>query len=504
MIGWHHLPFLGLFFISIFSPISVAAPAASNSNNIRIISLDVKYKPIYVTYCDFAGNGLKDVIVADDYKLTIFTQSRDLVFKPYTIKLKDKIMAVNPIRLDKTSRESVLCLGETRFFYFSLSHDGAVEGPHYLNIPENHPVFIQKQKNIKNYSFVVDMNGDGLDDIIIPSENGISILWQEKPAVFKLTFVQFAETSINPDLNISPWPRVGDNLKNAVKGLSFFPTISKQRNYWIQDLDGDGFLDIIHLADGAESYAMTMYLQKHDGGFEKQNISFVQRDFDEMRFMDMNKDGFLDIVGSKIEYPLRGNNSLLPIISTKIYLAHAPLQFDSSPKYIFKTVFLPGLDNIIDLDSDGQYETVTSTATLKLGTKESLIKIATNKEISFSLTYSIIGKNGYEKSIEFNKSFSFVLPSPGEVDSARRFVRFNDMNNDGIMDMLLLKKNSLVEINILKKRNNLIMIDNSVDVKLPCSVSEIKSIDINADGKKEFLVLDYFGNNLYIVLVNFL
>lgn len=504
MARWRYLFFLGLFTILFITSSPIEAPAEPNLNNTQIVALDVKYKPMYATCCDLAGKGLKDVVVANDYELTVFRQSRNLVFKPCTIKLKDKIIAINPIRLNKTTKESVLCIGETKIFYFSLGNDGAIEGPHYLNIPENHPVFTQKQKNMKNYSFVMDMDRNGLDDIIIPSENGISIMWQKSPAIFKLMFVQFAEASTGPDSRISPWPKVGDNSNNIVKGMSFFPTVNKQYNYWIQDLNKDGLLDIIYFFYGGEDCAVTICLQNPDGEFKAQNIPSIKSDFNEIRFIDVNKDGLLDMVESKTEYPLQGNDSLLPIISTKIYLAHAFLQFDSSPTYAFKTVFLPGLDNIMDIDGDGQYEIVTSTVPLKLGTKESLIKIATNKEISFNLVYSIMGKSGYEKSVEFNKPFSFILPSPGEIDSARRFVKFDNMKNDGIMDIILLKKNSLIEINFLKKKGSSILINNSVNVQLPCRISEIKIIDINADRKKEFLVLDSLGNNLYIVSLDFL
>jgi len=504
MARWRHLIFLGLFFILFIGPFSAVAPAASDSNNAKIVSLDVKYRPMYATCCDLTGNGLKDIVVANDHELTIFRQNRDLVFKSLAIKLKDKIIAINPIRLNKTTKESLLCIGENKLFYFSLGNDGAIEGPQYLNIPENHPVFTQKQKNMKNCSFVMDMNKDGLDDIVIPSEKGISIVWQENPAIFKLTFVQFAETSTGPDSRISPWPRVGDNTDNIVKGVSFFPTINKQYNFWIQDLNEDGLLDIIYFSYGAKDCSVTICLQTPGGEFNTRNIPAIKNDFDEIRFIDINKDGLLDMVESKTEYPLQGNDSLLPIISAKIYLAHALLQFDSSPTYAFKTVFLPGLDNITDIDGDGQYEIVTSTAPLKLGTKESLIKIATNKEISFNLIYSTMGKGGYEKSVEFNKSFSFILPSPGEIDSARRFVKFDNMKSDGIMDIILLKKNSLIELDFLRKKGDSIMVDSSVDVKLPCRISEIKIIDVNADGKKEFLVLDSIGNNLYIVSLNFL
>ena len=77
----------------------------------------------------------------------------------------------------------------------------------------------------------------------------------------------------------------------------------------------------------------------------------------------------------------------------------------------------------------------------------------------------------------------------------------DDINNDGIVDIILLKKNSLLEIDLLKKDTNALSINKTMDVSLPCPASEIISVDINTDGKKEFLVLEPSGKKIYIISI---
>ena len=502
---WSKIIYLSLILILFFCSSSIIALAAPATNNINNIALDLPYRPLYITCCDLSGTGLKDIIVADTYNLTVFKQGGGLSFKLFTIKSIDKIIAISTVKISKSTKESVLCLGENKIFYFSLNTDGILQGPTYIDLPENHPAFIKKQKSMKNFSFVIDMNHDGLDEIVLPCENGLYILWQVKPSVFKPAYIQFQDSNVEESLNVSPWPKVGDNSDKRTQGVSFFPTSTKRRIFWIQDYNKDGLLDIITLTERPDGYLLAVYLQKQNNEFEEpiyiklQNTPYSKRDIGEVRLIDINNDGLLDIIESSIEYPLKNSNSLLPIITTKIYLARALFQFDLSPTYIFKTVYIPGLDNIIDLYNDGRYEILTSTSSLKLGTKESIIKIVTTKEIPLDLEYFNIGKRGFEKNVGISKALSMTLPGINELDSFKRFIKFENIKNDGPLDMILLKKDSCIEINLLKKDSDILSISKSIEIQMPCAVSDISITDINNDGKKEFLILGPDGKKLYIV-----
>ena len=63
------------------------------------------------------------------------------------------------------------------------------------------------------------------------------------------------------------------------------------------------------------------------------------------------------------------------------------------------------------------------------------------------------------------------------------------MTGDGVPDILLLKKTSLLELTKLKKVTDMLSIDKTINIPLFYSVVEVRAIDINSDSKKELLIL---------------
>jgi len=483
------------FLVGLFLLASLVAGA----EEISTVDLNLKYKALYITCCNFDGNGFKDIVVADDHNITIFEQNEKLTFKTITIRSPNRIIALNSCRIGKSAKEILICLGENKIFYYSKDNLGQIQGPYYIGTSGESLKLIQKQKTLKNFFFVIDLNSDGLSDIALPSENGLIIFWQLEPLVFKSSFVKINGSALNSFLNIKPWPKVGEKSQESERGLSFFPTISRKQYYWFQDYNKDGFLDILSLDTPDESYILSVYIQGPDREFRQSHDIKLQSG--ELRLLDVNNDGLLDIVEEKIEPPLNGNNSFLPLILTKIYLAKSLFEFDSSPKIVFKTVFIPSLDNVMDLNGDGYYEIISAPSPFMLGSKDPFIKVATNKEITFHLKYAAFDKtkNTFCKDIALNKEITVILPNLNEIGDSKHFVRFEDINGDAIYDLITLKTPSFLIIDNLKKTRNGLTIAKTINITLPCPTTEIKTIDINSDGKKELLLLNPAGKNLYLI-----
>jgi len=483
------------FFLSII-------PCIASEDTITV-GLNITHKASYITCCDLEGNGLKDIIVADDYNITILKQNRNYSFEAYTIKSKDKITGLNSCRLSKSTKEDIMCIGTDKLFYFSWDKNNKLAGPNYINI--NEAALIEKQKNIKNFQFITDINNDKLDDIIIPSRNGLLCLWQIEPKVFKSAIVQVGDTNSYSSLNISPWPKVGDKSKAIDKGFSFFPTFSKVQNYWLQDYNNDHLVDIVSINKYSDTYIITVLLQNKNQTFQEprniilKNYNYLQNYDSDFRLLDLNHDGLLDIIETKIEYPLNGNNSIFPLLVIKIYFATNSFQFNRQPNNLFKTAFIPGLDNIVDLNRDGYYEIITAPPPIKFASKESIIKIVSDKEIPFDLNYFIFDttKNSYIENVNFDKSFSIILRSLAAIDDFKQFITTDDININDAYSIIVLKKTSLLEINILKNNNEHLYVNKTLDIYLPCYFSSIKLVDINSDGIKEILLLDNSDKKIY-------
>jgi len=487
-----HFKYLILSFIVY---VFLSSSSLADSENLIRLNLDLKQKIQHITCCNFEGAALKDIVATDGYTITIFRQNPNHSFKAYTIKSNDQIMAVNSCRINRAGKEILMCLGKNKIFYFSLTNHGEIKGPDYIKVLNDKSIFLKKQKSMKNYSFVVDLNNDGLDDIVIPTEEGLLISWQIEPLVFDPSLIKIEYAYINSSLNIQPWPKFGEKNKKHNNGISFFPTLSKKRYYWLQDYNKDKLLDIISFAENSDGCRITIFLQEKNKKFQApkyinlpnskhQNWSAM-----ELRLLDLNNDGLIDIIGTNIEYPLKGNTSLLPLLISKIYFAEDTFKFNFQPSNIFKSVCMPKLDNVINLDNDGHHAIITITPPLKLESKESIIKAAENKEITFNLGYYAIKKNKSLIYVTLSKDFSMALLELTELYNFRQFIRFEDMTGDGVPDILLLKKTSLLELTKLKKVTDMLSIDKTINIPLFYSVVEVRAIDINSDSKKELLIL---------------
>lgn len=476
-------------------------PSAFASKDSIIINLIIQQRASYVTSCDFDGNGLKDVIAADDKTITIFLQQPNLSFKPYHIQTKERIIALNPFRTGEGNKENIICMGENKIFYFYWNPKGEIEGPNYIKTGSSQQEFLEKQKNIKNFSFIFDLNNDGLDDIIIPTNDNLLIIWQIEPLIFKTYLVKLENDSTSTKLNMRRWPKIGN--KELTSGFSFFPTYTKKIDYWFQDYNNDKLLDIITVNESSDNPEINIYLQQKNMIFETphriqfQKTNFQQFNASNLRFIDLNNDGLLEIIETDIENPLENTNSLLPLLIIKTYYPTNQYNFNLTPKGLFKSVLMPGLINIIDLDNDGFYEFISATSPLRLSSKESIIKAITNKELIFSLRYFKFDKS--MQNIELNKGFSIILPDLTSLGNFKQFVRIEDIDGNGIPDILILKKTNLLEINLLEIKKERVSVKDELQIILPYLISEMESSDIDSDGKKEFLTIDSSGKILSVI-----
>ena len=498
-IKYFFILFLILYFLT-------TSPAIA-SESITTVDLTLPYKALYITSCDFNGNGKKSIVAADENNITVFQQNNNFSFKSYTIRSKDKIVALNSCKIRETNEEIIVCRSVDKLFYYSPNLVGKINEPTYINLPKDTPKFIEKQKNIKNYSFVLDLNNDALGDIAIPCENGFLVLFQTESLVFKPFFILISDSSRDTYLNIQSWPKIGENAQKIDRGLFFFPATNIRQEYWFQDYNKDGLLDIISITGNSSSYQLGVYLQKHNHEFQPPKyikiplVNYESNSFASLLLLDLDNDGYLDIVETNIEYPLKGNSSFLPVLVIKTFFANSLFEFNNLPSNAFKSVFIPWLNNITDLDYDNNYEIIVSPSPLKLGAKESLIKFATNREITFNFGYYHIDKSKkrYIQYSAFDKDFSITLPNFADMENFKQLIRFENITGGKFSDIILLKNSSLIELTTLKKLKNSLVIDKCVKIYLPCPAFEIQIIDIDSDGKKEFLVLDQSGRRLYTI-----
>ena len=308
-------------------------------------------------------------------------------------------------------------------------------------------------------------------------------------------------------MNIRYWPKSDKKINGYTKGVSFFPRITKSLTYWFQDYNNDSFLDVFVQKENSENIAITIYLQKQDFSFQEsdtillKNNGDLNRNICDLRFLDLNNDNALDLIKTEIKHPLEDNLSLLPLMVTKIYFNNKTLTYDRNPDCLYKTVFIPGLNNIVDLNSDGKYEIITSPSPIRIGNKEALIKIATDKKIDFHINYTVIDKRNSQrnKTVAFKKPFTITFSNIKNIDKINGTLQFIDLNNDGICDIFAQKKNTSIEISLLKREKNRLVVEKEFYVYNPFTIAEVISIDMNLDNYNDFLLLDSSRKKINII-----
>jgi len=259
--------------------------------------------------------------------------------------------------------------------------------------------------------------------------------------------------------------------------------------------------------ENSENIAITIYLQKQDFSFREsdtillKNKGDLNRNICDLRFLDLNNDNALDLIKTEARHPLEDNLSLLPLMVTKIYFNNKTFTYNRIPDCLYKTVFIPGLNNIVDLNSDGKYEIITSTSPIRIGNKEALIKIATDKKIDFHINYTVIDKQNSQrnKTVAFKKPFTVTFSNIRNIDKINGTLQFIDLNNDGICDIFTQKKNTSIEISLLKQEKNRLVVEKEFYIYNSFTIAEVISTDMNLDNYNDFLLLDSSRKKINII-----
>lgn len=139
-----------------------------------------------------------------------------------------------------------------------------------------------------------------------------------------------------------------DNTKSLTLNESPFIGLSNGAVSW-GDWDKDGDLDVAIMGTSSETGAVTAIYENVDGAFENTNQNFLKLYDGDIAWVDINKDGWIDLVVSGYDTAPR----------TKLYLNEAGRIFVETNDYglpqLFSTTMAWG-----DLDNDGDFDIAIS------------------------------------------------------------------------------------------------------------------------------------------------
>ncbi|KDC48807.1 FG-GAP repeat domain-containing protein [Pseudoalteromonas fuliginea] len=329
-----------------------------------------------------------------------------------------------------------------------------------------------KVDEFEKIDFVFDANNDGLSDIFIPNLTSSTLYVQNKDGSFKPN--QFMQTPLYEG-------------RFSSKGLSLEVNISNKPV--VIDFNHDGLNDLVFSNDfGAD------VLLANSEGFEQKLTSI---DFDielgelsnsETRkikqIIDINNDGFLDFTTRQFK-PTQGMDSLDIKIAHTLYLGSAK-GFTNTPITLFETQGPSELLLKTDFNNDGLIDLQKMDLDIGLGTIASMALGGGSTDVDVEMNLYKQQPDG-----SFANKSSIELDLEMEVgmngNDSKPALYLGDINGDSYIDAVYKYSKKTLYIYYGEQDSLLNKKRKKLKLTLPKNNKDILLVDINQDGKKDFV-----------------
>jgi hypothetical protein len=321
-------------------------------------------------------------------------------------------------------------------------------------------------------NFIIDVNKDGLSDILLPDLKQTTLYVQNTNGQF--TPHTFEKTALF----------TGDFSK---EGLTLEVDINNQPT--ITDFNHDGLNDLVFLnKQGAH------VLYANANGYNKTmtdvnfNIELGELSNGEKRkikqLIDINNDGYLDFITKQYK-PVKGMDSLDIEIAHNLYLGNKT-GFSETPIKLLNTSGPSQLVFETDFNNDGLIDLQTMDLDIGLGTIASMAMGGGKTDVDVEMNIykqQADGSFASKSSIEIDLEMEINM-SNGDATPP---LYIGDINGDNKTDAVYKysKKTLYVyygdENNLLSKKRK------KIKLTLPKKSKDILLVDINQDGKKDFV-----------------
>jgi hypothetical protein len=221
---------------------------------------------LYSDSADFNGDGRVDIVAGGDNKagLTLFAQQADGTFTRSALAPSAWIMGLEATDFDHDG-DNDLVVSDRRYGVYWEENDGAG----HFDLHQVGPGITGKLgRPCPCFFDLADMNSDGRTDILIADTPHGGVIWYEQPA-----------------LESAPWS------SHVVSYLADAKAVA------IGDLNNDGINEIV-ATTGKYGHHVVVLSQTADGWSTSTVYDHNPGKYDEVQLVDMNHDGYLDILTS--------------------------------------------------------------------------------------------------------------------------------------------------------------------------------------------------------------
>jgi len=499
-------PFLltGLISAILFTPVF-------SKDFFEIYDLTFTEKLILYHVEDINHDNLKDILVllstenepAEEKHFSVFFQTEQGFsgVPNQTFKLDEQVILFDLGDVVGDFSKEFIFFTRHGLFYYALSDTGFVLEPTKLLSVDS--MFMLGNNHLSsNWNFVADLNGDHIDEILIPKITGCNIYFRN-PATEKW-LLQEIPLAVESKASGFYEPRfsVGNRASAAYSPPYIF----------FEDFNSDGRRDLMAVYTGS----LAIFIQDERGFFSREQhrvalkpaeiwhgakirrtrISDKSIRIYLMKIRDLNQDGIIDAVYIRVSTK---ESVVNPTTEVEIYYGKRrsasdeidDVYFSRDPDQIIEPGGTQLVLDIVDLNHDQKIDLIIPV--VKVGLMNIINMLLTRRVEIHAETYLMNSVGLYEE--KPNIKIKLVVKFTYRGGATAPVYEVADFNGDGHLDIMSsLEEKKLVffwgsEKNVLDKT-----IGSKFNVFLPQNGDLVKAIELNGDNKSD-VIINYGEDN---------
>jgi hypothetical protein len=358
-------------------------------------------------------------------------------------------------------------------------------------------------KQLPLWQWKMDLSGDGLDDLIVPLPDGYRIYFQTAPGVFGKTATLESDlpATMSKTIGVSNFAEAPDVLPSQFVSFSELPRLEivdingdglsdlvlirkEQVTYYLQESPG--------VFPSTRKCRVSYEIPSLRGEAKKDSINLAL-----VKFVDINNDKLADLVVTKIE----GQLGLFESIKTSIYIHLGNGKGNFIPSQIIQIDGVSIDPEFIDMNGDGKLDMITSRLRTDLFKQAANAAIFGDVAITYEVFQFDPAKNEFMKYPVFDKQILIArkdLEKTGAGAVPLLFIR-GDVTGDGRPDLIAIDPKTN-ELNIHPGRVKDTGAGPRIDfdptahytIKIDRHPKGLQLMDINGDGIND-IILYYNG-----------
>ncbi|GIX44633.1 MAG: VCBS repeat-containing protein [Candidatus Hydrogenedentota bacterium] len=390
-------------------------------------------------------------------------------------------------RLRPNAPYSILLLMPEGLYAYGLAENRIEDSPKLLI---KKPM-IQGQggeSSVQYFEFALDLDADGMDELLLPESEGFSIYRQTAPLKFEPVALPKSPFAHEKIFNLRRQTPDDPVRVSALSG--WFSQRKGVDNLVLFDANQDKKIDLVYTSilpggRGKQVERYEIYYQQRGLRFPDSPSQVLELDYDErayVTFRDFNRDGRTDAVVLTSNYDIVNPRTVI-----RFYLAGSkPYQFLSEPSDQLVTKDPIGLMALGDFNGDGFCDFATTFFSYQFGSAEDIASLVVANKVRFRLQF-FLGKGGKVFSHQPDYAPQYTLNLKLDAYGGYQpFALVEDMNGDGFMDLAIRSDENKLTIYTSEGKLSYPR-QPSATIAVP-SDANMDFVDLNEDGLTDLVV----------------